>query len=324
MEWEPLYLTNATFNGKGHTIKNLKLNSSTDIIGFFSGGNIYLYDAKFKNAEIDEIKYRSVSEISLLGSVYADSCTVEGQINVSSIDEIRIYGLNSGVDCQLRIDIAARGSDAHVFGMVNCINCEYEGNICGDCFSKTGMYDCHNCLMYGNVDSDDWEIYGDTYGILKSENCEIYGNITGNGEYTYGIAGSKNCTIEGDIGNYRGTGHYTYCIYESTQCEITGTALGTVKEMDVIYDCTGCLFNGIISGPGNIDAISVSQDCVINGNMVGTGNRGGIALSRNCIINGNISGSSGEVVSGIANGCVDCVINGNISCRCDVIYGIDC
>ena len=125
MEWEPLYLENATFNGKGHTIKNLKLNSSTDIIGFFSGGNIYLYDAKFKNAEIDEIKYRSISEISLLGSVYADSCTVEGQINVSSIDEIRIYGLNSGVDCQLRIDIAARGSDAHVFGMVNCINCEY-------------------------------------------------------------------------------------------------------------------------------------------------------------------------------------------------------
>ena len=183
-----------TFDGQGHTISNLALNSSSLYVGLFG----YSIGATIKNVVVD------------------DSCSVVGSINPSS-DIIEIGSVSGYCEICLIENVVSMASVSFA-GSTNSIL--FMGGIAGRItFTST----IRNAVNYGPVAHSGFydEVYCDLGGIAGScqgysikyiQNCANYGTITNNGRsanlYVGGIVGGstgetiiENCVSGGSIVN---------------------------------------------------------------------------------------------------------------------------
>ena len=197
-QFEPIgkdetFYFNGTFDGQGHTIRNLSLNSYLGSVGLFG----YSDNAIIKNVALDETCSfvglgNSTSLSSDIGSIsgYCKSCTIENVVNMGSV---LFNGLgNIGIG-----GIAGRLIDASVIR--NCVN--------------------YGPVKYSGTTNNNNVCVGGITGLCGGDetksirNCANYGTLTHNREpsnlYMGGIVGSswegstniENCFSNGMIVN---------------------------------------------------------------------------------------------------------------------------
>ncbi|MGM9935941.1 MAG: hypothetical protein ACI38A_01215, partial [Candidatus Ornithomonoglobus sp.] len=354
IEWTPLKLTNATFNGNGFSINGLtvtrepgyKINTYGTYIanvGLFDlvgdgiceepVSNIYILNLNLSDINIDITKnsagYLFISGLGFSG-MYCDNCKTSGNISVTSHSgDVVIYGIYNGEQCENNINIMAEtdNQDAYLWAY--------------------GIVGGSDNQFYGSISSDDW-----AYGIDGDSNNYFEGDITagygacgigplaGNdnifigdvrGESTaQGICNGKNNYMEGDvIGGVYAYGIKEWSESEITNCIVNGNIIaenGSAYGIDTYgkYICTGCSIYGNVTGNG-ATGISGSTDCSIYGNV--TANNGyayGIYSYSNCTdcsISGNVTANNGDAY-GIYRNCSGCSIYGNVTANNGDAYGI--
>ena len=202
-EWEPIKTTNKNvkvyFDGKGHTISNLKINKPWEYgVGLFSTLSYdYDVDLKFENTIFSNvdirgrscgviIDYSAKGEINncqiLSGSIIADSnagafaCMVWGTF-LNCTNNANVFSRVGGVG----------GIVSHTNGVYACIN---TGDVCGggtatDTSSSNGQVggiaaycrDMNNCINTGNVTSFGKAVVGGLVGTGCATNSGFYGEI---------------------------------------------------------------------------------------------------------------------------------------------------
>ena len=235
LSWNPIgnsdKIYHGKFDGNGKTIRNLYINATSDITGFFgytdAGGSI-------KNITFDNAKVKSTGEFCtgiLVG--YAGSC-IE---NIKTLDNCSVEGNR------------------------------YVGGIAGD----AGDNNIGNCENHAMVKGKDFVggIVGDYTQSDKSiTSCANYGDVTGSGEFVGGIAGYFNSgTIQNsaNYGDVTGTSKVGNLIGNALSCNLNNV-LGTGNVTATGY---AGLLVGNIENPSStasgILAYNSSAKVTING-----------------------------------------------------------
>ena len=179
-----------TFNGQGHTINNLAMNSSSQFVGLFG----YLNGATIRNVVLDS----SCSVVSscigsvfiggIMGQCYANNglCVIENNVNMASISftgscSYLYFGGIVGYLSTTSNDITVRncanyGSVTHS----GTTGSSYIGGVVGYYYGRySGKSHIQNCLNYGTITYNGTTanssyiggILGDTSGTNNIENC---------------------------------------------------------------------------------------------------------------------------------------------------------
>ena len=173
-----------TFDGAGHTIKNLTLNNKQDYVGLFAKCNGTIKNLTMENVNIEFTEgakeYKYVGAIAGYSSQgYFENIVVKGDINVpktSYVGGIAGYLRNSG--------------DVEWTGLKN------EANITGA--SYVGG-------IFGELQGWNGNSYSASYtGSYDINNIENTGTITGTGDYVGGIFGYIYCStlVIKNVSNY--------------------------------------------------------------------------------------------------------------------------
>ena len=184
-----------TFDGQGHTISNLAINSSSQLAGLFG----YSKGATIRNVVLDSscsvVSSFSGSIIAYIGGIigYCSGCTIENTVNMASV--------------------AFTGSTSSYL---------YIGGIAGDLYSSYKDVNVRNCANYGSVTHSGTIDYANIGGIVGGsggsssnkvfiQNCLNYGTIKHNGittdtlciggilGYSIGASNIENCVSGGKI-----------------------------------------------------------------------------------------------------------------------------
>ena len=220
-----------TFDGQGHTISNLKIDSTPQYAGLFG----YSHNLVVKNVVMDSscsftTSYNSTKE-GYVGSFIAffqgfeGSCIVENSVNMANL---KFSGF------------VADRRNLFIGGIVGCI-------------SMMGKYEASikNCANYGSITFSGYTIDAHVGGIageisMRSsqigfiQNCLNYGSITFNGIvsssfYIGGIIGFTSSTI---IENSVSTGKITLTTPSKVTYEYVGGIAGYIYSSDeVISHC---------------------------------------------------------------------------------------
>ena len=189
----PSYSFKGTFDGQGHTIKNLTLSLSSSFVGLFG----YSVNAITKNVVLDDsCSFTSSysSSTSDVGSICGrcESCVIESVVNMASVTYI-----GSASD-----NFCASGIIGRFLGTSTIRNCVNYGPVT---YSGTSTNDAQIGGIAGMCGGE----------IKPIQNCANYGTITNNGEleklYMGGIVGEnfhgtvviENCVSAGKIVNLK-------------------------------------------------------------------------------------------------------------------------
>lgn len=250
------------FEGNGHIVKGIYINSACDYAGFFG----YVSDAKIKNITVQgyfnsSFKYVGGIVAYAKGSVSINSCLNEIILvvkNASNVGGIAGYLSSNGVisNCANKKEII-------------CMNCSNSGGIVGynygtitfsvnyNNISATSIYSGSN--LYLNVGG----IVGYNDSTAETRNSENYGNITGE---------SAQQTCVGGISGYNYYRSNIY-IYNNISCGAIKGKAGTSSYTGGIIGYAGRgyiknnAFYGTVDGSGTsiylggIDGYSTSSGC---------------------------------------------------------------
>ena len=318
IEWKPLTLYNATFNGNNHAINGLTItkepeyyidpfdSSKVASIGLFTSFdpqhefetgkllNNYYMDLNLTNININLTKtHDGMLEILGLGEYesFADSCKTSGAINFVDLSQESLYNssalrcITNGYNCENSIDINMH--DGVVFNSMN---------VGFNLFNN-----CVNCTNYGNIT------------ITAAQSSE---QITG-GSFRNIMLDCSNCISFTGI-----NGYYGDAMYECSDCIIYGDVIGRVNTTGIGDGCENCIIYGdIISENGNTYGIDGGSGNCIYGNITSKnsyifGIDGG---SGNCIY-GNITSENSNIYA--IHGGSNNYIEGNITSENSNTYGI--
>lgn len=290
MEWEPLTLTNATFNGNGHTISGMTItrdpgenyieeampdigegdenNSEGQTInglGLFNGCDNYVYEVDMINVSIDltipsDSEITVYENISVFGAANLDSCMITGSISVTDLreeGEIYVYGFYNGSKCEAELDITVEKAyntygSVHVSGLERCTDSEFVGNISVDGASAGES------------------LVSEITGIKSCRGCSFYGDISLNGTYSSaadvcGINDSENSTCAGDIRSAKNA----YGIKESDNSSFGGN-ITAVNEAFCIWYSKNSTFEGDVESDYAY-CIAHSSNCSAKGDVTVSG-----------------------------------------------------
>lgn len=279
--WQPLNITNAVFNGKGHWIYGLKQNSE-NAKGLFNwrelsgdsdeGVNLYVTNINLSEIELSVPEECENFTVCALGGegIAVENCYVSGDINITATysGKGKVYGLLNCVTSKAYLDITAVTKG--------------EGNLL-----LKGMYNCKKCELAGDTDVTDYSKYSYISGIdSKYGASKIEGNYTsgysgstytygenyfkgdidvvksGGYTYVYGISSDKNSDFVGDMDVNIETSAYgyyaqnhAYAIYNCDDARFKGDATFKCESIDTdsnetyfeaaaVYLSANCSFNG--------------------------------------------------------------------------------
>lgn len=199
LSWVPISDNNVkwkgSFDGGGHTISNLYINSTSQYSGLFGyvGDNAandnankstYIKDIAFSNIKATFTNQFSGTLAGYIGNVSVSGITVEsGTINGKSI----LGG------------IVGKAYYSVISNCINKVNIESEQNVGGIC----GILDystIEGCANYGTIEISSIRaggIAGFTFTSTIINNCANYGNIIGS-QYIGGIIGTVCRTVKVD------------------------------------------------------------------------------------------------------------------------------
>ena len=325
-----------TFDGAGHTIEGLKIESSADWQGFVgylgNGGAI-------KDLTLGET-CSVTGGVYYVGGIcgYTNGGTIESCTNAGTVTGQRdvggICGLSRGTVTGCTNEGTVTGSGIWVGGVCGLsrgtvTGCTNEGtvigsnNVGGVCGTNTGGT-TENCANFGAVNgSGEWVggVCGGNTGAITG--CTNSGAVTGNGENVGGIVGYtedgaiENCQNSGSVtGNGENVGGI--CGFSNqpiTNCANTGAVTGGNSTGGICgygdVTITGCTNSGAVTGSdrdtggicGSARKGSAIQNCTNTGTVTGgTQNTGGVCgysdgVVAGCCNTGNVS--TGKYVGGV-------------------------
>ena len=258
-QWTPINGFKGIFNGNGHTISGVYINT-TSSAGFFTSFSGDLYDLTLKNSYI--------KGKNTVGGISSNSSKIGAKFS-----GCKYYGA-----------VVGESTVGGIVGYINCVylsNCTNYGNVwatgnnVGGISGSYGAYELNNCTNEGNVYSTGNYVGGITGGcvdIYDISGCINKGNVTGNkcvgGICSYGSDISIwNC---GNIGNITGT-------------EYVGGLLGYNANDTYESSVSNGYNTGVITGTNYVGGIVGYVTCcnLSNnynaGNVIATTNAGGIA-----------------------------------------------
>ncbi len=346
-EWSTIALYEATFNGNGYAIKNMKITEGTNRVveievkgekyemplydtSFITGSGTYIIDLKLTDFVIDvDITMKADDYISQLiaplGNTYAKNCVLNGKIDVF-ITKLtydwygKIVGIYSGDNCSFNGNI-----NYTVNNIDEIANSEDAASVWG----VEGLNATTNSTFDGNITAEYAEVIGICYDYFREKGDCIYGGNTfkGNVNVKYGsVRGISDSTDNTFMGNITAEGiknesNFMFGIAEGINRGNNNTFIGDLKS-DFSYGIIGtdddfsknCRFVGDIFSNYYAYGIVRAENCTFDGSII-SGNDDnwwmhGISSSENCILNGDIS-SSGDIY-GIDTS-LGCILNGNIS-----------
>ncbi|MGI6499922.1 MAG: leucine-rich repeat protein [Anaerostipes sp.] len=302
--WEPIgnddNQYSGTFDGKGHTIQGVYVNSTNNYVGLvgYNNGtieNVNVADSIFKGKN-------SVGGVSGMNDGSITNCTNRGSVS-GKYDVGGVSGINYG-------------------SITNCIN---SGSVKGTGSAVGGVsgvnYDSiNNCINSGSVSGQNvvGGVIGQSDGSIT--NCNNSGSVKGTGSAVGGVSGTNNGSItncingggsvsgQDVVGGVSGTnnGSIINCINKDS-VKGTNNTVGGVSGVnyDSINNCTN---SGSVSGTSYVGGVSgenngSSTSCTNNGSVSGTDYVGGVngynhnGTITNCINSGSVSGS--ESVGGV-------------------------
>lgn len=198
LSWTPISDNNVqwrgSFDGGGHTISNLYINSTSQYSGLFGyvgndseqGNNIEMKDIKFSNVNVTCTK----NETGTLAGHIRNNTTVKGiTVESGTINGNAVLGGIVGY--------------AYYSVISNCINkvnlkvsLQQVGGICGHANNST----IEGCANYGTIEAGNSDA-GGIIGIIRNSTkiniCANYGNIIGN-QNIGGIIGSVGLNYKDD------------------------------------------------------------------------------------------------------------------------------
>ena len=284
-----------TFDGAGHTIEGLKIESSADwqgFVGYLGEGGV------IENLTLGETC--SVTGGVYVGGIcgYTNGGTIESCTNAGTVTGQRDVGgicgyTNGGTITGCTNEGTVTGSGRWVGGVCGLsrgtvTGCTNEGtvigsdNVGGVCGTNTGGT-TENCANFGAVNgSGEWVggVCGGNTGTITG--CTNSGAVTGNGENVGGIVGY---TEDGAIENCQNSGSVTGGKYTGAICGWNNA--GTI---------TGCTNEGAVNGSGDLGGIcGHNEGTVKNCTNSGAVNNG----DKNTV--GGICGYSKTDVTGCTN-----------------------
>ena len=199
-----------TFDGQGHTISNLEMNSS-DYVGLFG----YSDGATIRNAVLDSscsvVSFYSGSDKAFVGGIvgYCSGCTIENTVNMASASftgstnygDLYLGGIAGYLYYPVTIKNCANYGSVTHSGTVSYANI---GGIAGYSKGSTSPKYIQNCLNYGTITCNGTTsnilyiggILGCAYsGTIILENCVSGGKITSSEEdecYAGSLVGSAS------------------------------------------------------------------------------------------------------------------------------------
>ena len=328
IEWKPLTLYNATFNGNNHAINGLTItkepeykhwNSGSDIphgdAGLFdwyneSGEkyNNYILDLNLTNININITKTQDGGiTVNALGSeqMFADNCKTSGEITIKDTSKFNEYsgssivGIVNGTDCENNVDI-------NVYDMV-----DDNAAMCG----AIALVKCSNSVNNGNIKSE----------LVNSNNEKIYGHESS----ILGLC--SNCISHVGINGFAIT-----AMYDCSDCIIYGDVIGDDYVAGIREGSGNCIYGNITSENDGAEGIYGGSENCICGNITSENGDGGdygiVGGSDNCIY-GNIANNGDDAIYGNSwtygnwtygiNGGSDNYIYGDITSENGGVAGID-
>ena len=283
-----------TFDGAGHTIEGLKIESSADwqgFVGYLGEGGV------IENLTLG--KTCSVTGGDYVGGIcgYTNGGTIESCTNAGTVtgqsDVGGICGLSRGTVTGCTNEGTVTGSGIWVGGVCGLsrgtvTGCTNKGTVSGNnnvggvCGTNTGGT-TENCANFGAVNgSGEWVggVCGGNTGAITG--CTNSGAVTGNGENVGGIVGY---TEDGAVENCQNSGSVTGGKYTGAICGWNNA--GTI---------TGCTNEGAVNGSGDLGGIcGHNEGTVKNCTNSGAVNNG----DKNTV--GGICGYSKTDVTGCTN-----------------------
>ena len=236
-----------TFNGGGHSITGLHIDSESDYVGLFG----YCYEATIKNLSVTG----RVSGKSYVGIIVgsANGCTLDNCESYGSVKGVGPYNEYSrytgGVAGYFALS-TINGNIIKEFGTITgCSNYaevdgEYStGGVVGYLYYST----MSNCLNYGTIASD-VNVTGGIVGSMFNSNvynCGNNGKVTGWMQLG-GIVGLSSASSN-KIFNCYNTGEVTILNY--TNVDIIGGIVGENRKGGALSNCVNAgMFSGNVSG----------------------------------------------------------------------------
>ena len=245
IEWTPINIENASFNGNGFVISNFKITTGREYNGFFGRvKNSTISNLGLENFTVDYECSRSTYAGGLVGEVYdydssttITNCYATGDVSATSTSDFayagglvgRAYDDFSSIiitNCYATGDVSATSSHR-----------TYAGGLLGEaCYSTTII----NCYATGNVSatSNSYSAYagglvGDVSGSTIT-NCYATGNVSATSTSSYAYAGGLvGCASFKITNSYRYAGQTVTAIKgESIGIICTG---GTSASMETIW-----------------------------------------------------------------------------------------
>ena len=319
--WTPIGNKNkfsGTFDGNGHKITNLYINTLGGYQGLFSNTE----NATIKNLGIDsgEIRCGDINSGGLIG-LAASSTIINSYTNVDivnvGVSDIEWLGANGGLIGRT----FTSGTIDYCYTTGNVIS---TGKQCGGLIGLNDNADISNCFATGDVKID----LGFAGGLIGQTtngnitNCFATGNVYGKKE----LGGLIGYTGNGNISNCHSIGNVCS---NGTQCSggFIGVGNGTVSNCYTtgnVYS-SGSFVGGFI-GASNGSEPSTITNCIATGNVEAEGGRiGGFVgqtespsnVFENCYATGNVKGNS--YVGGFIGNTYkkvevrDCYATGNIT-----------
>lgn len=282
-----------TFNGNGHTIKNLTINRPTEsFVGLFgySGAG-----SAFKNVCIEGCNVKGNTDTGGLAgfcSAGIDNCYIAGEVvgttytgglvgrTQSSIKNSYATGVVNGASQVGGVVGRGEGSINNCYSINNISGSSFVGGLVGYSYNSS----ITNSYATGNVTGQDRT--GGLAGAAGTmTNCYATGNVTGQVR-TGGLAGDAgtmtNCYATGNVAGQDNTGGLVgFTFYNIYNSYATGEVIGRTYTGGLVGQVNGpCIINsyaiGDVTGQGQVGGLvgrATSLDCsnsVAYGNVTGS------------------------------------------------------
>ena len=281
-EWTPVdFPANSTFDGKGHSIRNMTITRPQTSVGLFADAyegylmnlNLEDMDIHIQSSQLEELKYVGTLIGDHLidrgmgdeGMARVEHCTVSGDISVSgqsslySVDILACILANAS-DCESRVDMEISMENGQggaqvvkAYGIYNGLSCENQGDISisGASSEIYGMAESKGCIYEGNIDGNMPQGGVSLFAVYNGENCQFEGDVFAAGKnyvYGYGIVGGSGSSVTGNV---------------HAKADDYACASGIHIAEKAEEDCENCQFIGNItveSAQGWADASGIEGD----------------------------------------------------------------
>ena len=273
-QFEPIgmnsnYYFQGTFDGQGHTISSLAMNSSSQYIGLFG----HSYGATTRNVVLDSScsivsSFSGSSNVYVGGAIgycyaYYGHCVIENNVNMASVSftgstsNYLYLGGIAGYFYASYKDVTVK--NCANYGSVTqsgTVYYTYVGGIVGCSYGSSNKVSIQNCLNYGTINHSGTtanNLYiggilgGSSSGINNLENCVSGGKITSNKAsnyngsifgYIYSSTTIKHCYWSSDgCGNAYGYNNSAVDIdSETKQASLNTTIMDNLNSYNSSWD----------------------------------------------------------------------------------------